>query len=242
MIKAVFFDWFNTLARYDPPREESESLVLHELGFDVPLDKVRAGVFAADRGWFVENTRSPIRKRSVTEQANMYIQYQQTVLATAGIDTTREPQILGKLVKRMQEISSQMHFVLFDDVLPAMQLIKEYKLVIGILTNLDRDMTPLCRELGLDSYIDLIVTSGEIGADKPNAPIFLAAMKRALVQSSEAIHVGDQYQVDVIGARGVGIKPLLIDRYDTSTDIKDCPRLHALTELVDYLNWIPLSG
>ena len=22
MIKAIFFDWFNTLAHYDPPREE----------------------------------------------------------------------------------------------------------------------------------------------------------------------------------------------------------------------------
>lgn len=236
MIKAVFFDWFNTLARYDPPREETETLVLRELGFDIPLEKVRAGVFAADRGWFEENTLSPIRKRSAAEQANMYLQYQQTVLTTAGIDITGKPQILGKLVKRMQELSSRMHFVLFEDVLPALRKIKERKLVIGILTNLDRDMAPLCGELGLDKYVDFVITTGEVGADKPNAPLFLAALKRASIESSEAIHVGDQYQVDVIGARGVGIKPLLIDRYDTSAEIKDCPRLHSLTELVDYLN------
>ena len=236
MIKAVFFDWFNTLARYDPPREETESLVLRELGFDVPLEKVRAAVFTADRGWFEENTRSPIRKRSVAEQANMYMQYQQTVLATVGIDISGKPQILGKLVKRMQETSSKMHFVLFQDVLPAMQKVKERKLIIGILTNLDRDMTPLCHELGLDKYVDFVITTSEVGADKPNAPIFLAALKRVSVQPAEAIHVGDQYQVDVLGARGVGIKPLLIDRYNTSTDIKDCPCLHTLTELVNYLN------
>jgi HAD superfamily hydrolase (TIGR01549 family) len=236
VIKAVFFDWFNTLARYDPPREETESLVLRELGFDVPLEKVRAGVFTADRGWFEENTRSPIRKRSVAEQANMYMQYQQTVLATVGIDIHGKPQILGKLVKRMQETSLKMHFVLFQDVLPAMQKVKERKLIIGILTNLDRDMTPLCRELGLDKYVDFVITTSEVGADKPNAPIFLAALKRVSVQAAEAIHVGDQYQVDVLGARGVGIKPLLIDRYNTSTDIKDCTCLHTLTELVNYLN------
>jgi putative hydrolase of the HAD superfamily len=234
--KAIFFDWFNTLAQYDPPREETERLVLHELGYDAPLEDVRAGVFAADRGWFEENTKSPIRKRSIAEQAKMYMQYQQIVLDKVGIDTSRESQILMKLVKRMQGLSSQMHFVLYEDVLPAMRKLKEKKLVMGILTNLDRDMIPLCRELGLDPFIDFIVTTAEVGADKPNAPIFLEALKRASVQPSEAVHIGDQYQVDVIGARGVGISPLLIDRYNTSPDIKDCPRLHTLTELINYIN------
>ena len=36
MIKAVFFDWFNTLARYEPPREQIHSEALREFGFEVP--------------------------------------------------------------------------------------------------------------------------------------------------------------------------------------------------------------
>ena len=104
-----------------------------------------------------------------------------------------------------------------------------------MLTNLDRDIKSVCRELRLEPYIDLIVTSGEVGEDKPNPPIFLTALERAGVKASEAIHVGDQYQIDIVGARSVGIAPLLLDRYDVNTDITDCTRIHSLTELSNYL-------
>jgi putative hydrolase of the HAD superfamily len=96
-------------------------------------------------------------------------------------------------------------------------------------------MKPVCRELGLEPYINFIVTSGDVGVDKPKPPIFLAALERAGVNASEAVHVGDQYKLDIIGARGVGITPILIDRYDLYSEVSDCPRIHSLTELTGYL-------
>ena len=106
---------------------------------------------------------------------------------------------------------------------------------MGLLTNLTRDMLPLCRELGLESYLDFVVTSGEAGADKPQPAIFLAALERVGVNASEAVHVGDQYKLDVVGARGVGITPILIDRYDLYPEVSDCPRIRNLSELAQYL-------
>ena len=234
MIKAVFFDWFNTLARYEPAREETASRVLKELGYDVSPDKVRLAIALADKAWFEENTRSPVRTRNAEEQQKVYARYQQTVLKEVGVDTTDDPGLLGKVMARQQALSAGMHFVLFDDVLPAMKSLKRRELTIGVLTNLDQDMTLLAKGLGLDGCVDLFVTSGEIGVDKPKAPIFLAAMKRASVTPADAIHVGDQYKVDVEGARGVGIKGILLDRFDLATDT-DCPRIHTLTEVVNFL-------
>ena len=75
----------------------------------------------------------------------------------------------------------------------------------------------------------------EVGADKPEPPIFLAALERARVNAQEAIYVGDQYQRDVVGARGVGITPVLIDRHDLVSEVSDCPRIHGLAELDKYL-------
>ncbi len=235
MIKAVFFDWFNTLARYEPAREDTASRVLKELGYDIPPDKVRFAISLADKAWFEENTRSPVRARNAEEQQKVYARYQQTVLAEVGVDTANNPQLLHTVLARQQALSAGMHFVLFDDVLPAVKGLKERQMVLGVLTNLDQDMTLLSKGLGLDTYVDFFVTSGEIGVDKPKAPIFQAAMKRAKVSAAEAIHIGDQYKVDVLGARGVGIKGLLLDRFDYATDITDCPRLHSLSELVNYL-------
>jgi putative hydrolase of the HAD superfamily len=80
-----------------------------------------------------------------------------------------------------------------------------------------------------------MVTSREVGANKPEPAIFLAALERAGVSAPEAVYVGDQYQTDVLGARGVGIKPILIDRFDLESEASDCPRIHSLMELPAYL-------
>ncbi len=80
-----------------------------------------------------------------------------------------------------------------------------------------------------------MVTSEEAGADKPKPEIFLKALEKAGVDASEAVHVGDQYDLDVVGARGVGISPILIDRYDLYPEVDDCPRIRSLTELAQYL-------
>ena len=47
--------------------------------------------------------------------------------------------------------------------------------------------------------------------------------------------VGDQYRCDVGGARGVGMKPVLVDRYDLFPEIADCARIRSLAELVNHL-------
>ncbi len=91
------------------------------------------------------------------------------------------------------------------------------------------------RKLGLEPYLDFVVSSEEVGANKPAPAIFLAAVEKAGVKASEAVHVGDQYELDVVGARGVGINPVLIDRYDVTPGVSDCPRIRTLPELVQYL-------
>ena len=62
-----------------------------------------------------------------------------------------------------------------------------------------------------------------------------AALARAGTEASETVYVGDQYQIDVVGARRVGITPVLIDRDDISPQVSDCPRIRSLAELEQFL-------
>ncbi len=236
MIKAVFFDWFNTLARYEPPREELHRRALQELGIRISPDKIKLGLLVADRDFFAQNAVLPVRKRSPEEQTEFFTRYQTTILTEAGVDVAGEAGLALKVMKKVRELSAGLRFVLFDDVLATLKVLKEKSLILGLLTNLDKDMASLCRELGLESYINFSVTSGEVGADKPEPPIFRAALQRAGVKAAEAVHVGDQYKIDITGARGVGISPILLDRYDQYSDVKDCPRIKTLPEVVQYLN------
>lgn len=233
MIKAVFFDWFNTLARFDPPREELHSQALRQFGIEISPKELLPALLIADQEWFEENIKSKVEERSPQERAELGLRYEATILAKAGINAPQE--ILIKILNRVQQLYKGTTFVLFDDVLPTLKILKEQNFIVGLLTNVAQDMKPICHQLGLDSYLDFVVTSGEVGADKPQPPIFLAALERAAVKASEAVHVGDQYKLDVVGARGVGIATILIDRYDLYPRVSDCPRIRSLSEVAQYL-------
>ncbi|MBA7475836.1 Phosphoglycolate phosphatase [subsurface metagenome] len=233
MIKAVFFDWFYTLARFEPPRHQLYSQAFQEFGIELPPEKAMRGILIADQYFFEENAKSPVAERSPEEQLEVYINYPNAILTEAGAKAPRELPL--KILKRVREQFKGITFALFDDVLSTLKTLKQQNFILGLLTNLDSDMAPICRGVGLEPYLDFVVTSKEAGADKPKPPIFLAALDKAGVNASEAVHVGDQYKLDVIGARAVGINPILVDRYDIYPEVSDCPRIHNLTELAQYL-------
>jgi len=234
VIQAVFFDWFGTLAHYYPPREHILSQVLNELGFNVSPDDLRPSLLLSDREFYEENTATSMRDITREERTNRFIRQQQRMLARTGVKVSGDmPQII---FARSRELFAGMKFVLFDDVLPTMKELKERNLTIGLLTNLDRDIDSLCREVGLQQYLDFALTSAVVGAEKPHPPIFMAALEKAALSPEEALHVGDQYSVDVVGARGVGIGPVLLDREDVYLEVTDCPRINTMSELTAYLD------
>ena len=234
MIRAVFFDWFGTLATYHPPREHLQSQVLQELGFDVSPEDLRLGLLAADREFYQETAAASSRDMTRQERTNMLLRHQQRTLSKAGVQVPGD--LLPRIFARARELSAGMKFRLFDDVLTTLQALKKRDLVLGLLTNLRQDVDSICRELGMDTYLDFTVTSAEVGAEKPHPPVFLAALERAAVTSDEALHVGDQYNVDVVGARNLGIRAVLLDREDIYPEVADCPRIHALPEVTAYLS------
>ena len=235
MLKAVFFDWFNTLAVYHPPREELQGQAIREFGFKVSTEQVKPALLEADRLVFDENARYPMRLRSRKEQTEVYIRYETLLLKNIGIDLSDEVRTVTKIFQRVEELYGDIGFALYDDVIPVMEKLRDKDLKIGLITNLEIDMKPICSELGLDPYLDFIVTSGEAGSDKPQPEIFMIALEKAGVEASEAVHVGDQYKIDAVGAMNAGIKPIIIDRNDLYPEIKDCPRIRKLDELFDVI-------
>lgn len=233
MVKAVFFDWFNTLACYDPPREELHSKLMRDFGIEAsPRDLLR-GLMAADKYFFAEAAHSPWNKKTPEEQARFYLRYGEIMFSVAGLNLDKK--LIPRIIGRWPELRSQMHFVLYKDVLSTLGVLKERNLILGLLTNATRETVAVQEKLGLKPYLEFVVTSEEAGADKPDPKIFLMALERAGVKAADAMHVGDQYDIDIAGARGAGIKPIMIDRYDLYPEVKDCPRIHTLPELKEYL-------
>jgi putative hydrolase of the HAD superfamily len=231
MIKAVFFDLYHTLVRYEPPQEELEAQVLKDFGIDVSPEVFRRPLVTADEFIYQEIAHRPLSQRSPEEKMALYAQYQGIVLKEAGIEASQKL-VLGVLGKMQQ---FKMNLVLFDDVAPALSDLKSRGLTLGLISNVEKDMTATLNELGLPSWLDIVVTSQDSGFNKPQPEIFQEALRQARVQPSEALYVGDQYQVDVIGANRAGMKGVLLDRGGYYEEITDCPRIRSLTELAGCL-------
>ena len=229
-IRAIFFDWINTLAHIEPDWQDIFCQAYRKFGIRLSSQKVLRGIYEAEAQ--IPTGRS--MRWHESGDARVHIRYQKVVLANAGADIPGD-KVIVRAMKELNRLYRGTSFVLFDDVLSALGALKECGLTLGVISNMHRDMHPVCDELGLKPYLDFVITSAEVGATKPDPAIFLAALNQAKVPASRMIYVGDHYRVDVRGAMGVGINPILIDRYDLFPDFTGCPRIGTLSELVDYL-------
>jgi putative hydrolase of the HAD superfamily len=75
------------------------------------------------------------------------------------------------------------------------------------------------------------VASAVVGSSKPHRDIFLYALGRANVRAAETVYVGDSYLADVLGSRGAGLHPILIDRDGTAPPI-DAPVVRSLADVL----------
>ena len=171
------------------------------------------------------------------ERLDFFGQYEQIILENAGVPVSLK---LAHQVWKMA-MSVTKDFIPFEDVIPSLTALRSAGYRLGVLSNLRRDMDPLCERLGLAPYLDFYVNSTEAGAEKPHAPIFLAALEQMAAAPEEAVHVGDQYCSDVLGARAVGMHSVLIDRGGWNAQVNDCPKIGSLTELHDLLAGAPHS-
>ena len=231
MIKAVFFDLYHTLLGYDPPREELQAEALKDFGIEVNPESLLRPLVVADEYIYQEHARASLGQRSKEEQMAVWAQYERILLREAGIEA--DDQLIMGLLGKMRQFGLKQ--VLFDDVLPTLNELKKRGVILGLISNVDQDITSLLDNLGLTALLQVVVTSQDAGFNKPSPEIFQEAVKRAGVQASEALYVGDQYQIDVVGANKVGMKGILIDRIDYFTEVNDCPRLQNLMQILEYL-------
>ena len=228
-VRAVTFDLFDTLARFWPPREQIQAEALRAFAIEVTPQGIDRGYALADAYMARENASgAPVRMRSPEATAAFFAEYERLVLHGAGVEVSRE--MAWRVWQQVRTIRYDL--ALFDDVLPSLRRLKDLGLALGLISNINRTGPDLLNSLGLEGVLDSAVTSREVGAEKPHAPIFLAALQRLGATSAETVHVGDQYASDIVGALGAGMRPVLIDRYGTAEPVVGVPSVSSLTEVV----------
>ena len=79
------------------------------------------------------------------------------------------------------------------------------------------------------------MVSAYAGAAKPDREVFTYALARIEALPEQTIYVGDVYLADVLGARGAGIEPILIDRAGRFGFV-DCVVVRSLVEICSLMD------
>jgi len=123
----------------------------------------------------------------------------------------------------------------FDDVAPALRRLKAAGVKTGIISNWDSRLEGVLSGLGLRDLLDDVVCSAVEGLHKPDPRIFELACARLGVEPGRCAHVGDHYHADVLGARAIGMTPVLIYRYGAGAEVHDVACLETLDGLEEAL-------
>lgn len=122
------------------------------------------------------------------------------------------------------------YWQIFPEVEEVIRGLKEEGLVLGVVSNWDSRLIPLCEKLGLGRFFNFVLASGLVGSSKPDIGIFQEALKRSGVEPREALHVGDSLKDDVEGPMKLGIQAILVDR--SGQRKYPVPTIRSLSELI----------
>ena len=120
----------------------------------------------------------------------------------------------------------------FPETIDTMKKLKQHGIKIGILTDVAYGMD---NEFSLEDisvlfdFIDIAVTSVDVGYRKPNSAGYLKLLGALEISPNEMIFIGDE-EKDIIGAKKLGIASALINR---SSDIKDFGQDYTFKSLSD---------
>ena len=105
-------------------------------------------------------------------------------------------------------------------------------MLVGIVTNnLLAEQQLKLHRCDLTDLAGPLITSEEVGAQKPDPRIFAVALERLGVSADAAVMVGDAWATDIEGARRAGIRPVWLNRFGAVSPDSSVAELRSLEPL-----------
>ncbi|MFB6291592.1 MAG: HAD family hydrolase [Candidatus Bipolaricaulia bacterium] len=125
---------------------------------------------------------------------------------------------------------------LYEDV---PELVKKLagKFKLGLLTNGPSDLQRRKIDvLGIESWFDEIIVSGEHGLAKPDPRIFHIALENLGCSREESVYIGNSLKYDVLGANNAGIPVIWKKDGVEETEVEQATPSLVINDLKDLFN------
>lgn len=232
MVRAVFFDFYDTLCTWGQPLIVRLQKIADRYGFEIDA----ARYAAARENLYAEASGSDPTTHALLETMQEIIESYYEFVKALGVQEHVE-QMTWELLQSEHSLFAANAATLYEDTVPTLQHLRDTGLKLAIVSNWDTPLDPLTERLGIAHYFDIIVASHDarVRSAKPDSRIFNYTLAAIGVSAEDAVHIGDTYEADIIGAQGVGIRPILIDRDGTQGGRWD-ETIQSLSELPELLS------
>lgn len=117
-----------------------------------------------------------------------------------------------------------------------LKLLKEKGIMLGVISNFDERLECVLKSNELHPYFDFILGSYNVKVAKPHRKIFeLALQKAPFVDSTEALHIGDNILLDYLAAKDAGWNALLLQHKDLDKDLLEKVNQNEIVSNVDQI-------
>lgn len=195
----VFFDLDHTLWDYNRNCEEALNEIF--ILFDIESRGIKTLQLFINQ-FHIENNRlwNLYDCRQITATQLRHHRFRD-VFSAFGIQNQT---ICDKIHQSYMELSPNKPYLMEGAIEILDYLLPKYKL--SIITNgiADNQATKM-KASGIEKYFENVICSQKANARKPEKAIFEFALNITNCTASQAVMIGDNYEVDIIGAENIGI-------------------------------------
>lgn len=103
---------------------------------------------------------------------------------------------------------------------------------VAVVSNSEGMLDELFARLDLARSFDHVMDSGKLGIEKPDPRIFEIAVRACGSAPERALHLGDIYATDIVGARAAHVRTALVDPFGHYDGLhSDVPRVPGAAEV-----------
>ncbi|MFH1786208.1 MAG: TIGR02253 family HAD-type hydrolase [archaeon] len=121
----------------------------------------------------------------------------------------------------------------YPETVPVLLSLRDEGYSLGIISNgrAVKQWEKLIR-LRIHHFFDVVHVSETAGMEKPDAQLFASALREAGARAQDAVMVGDKPETDIKGAKGAGLRAILVDRNKKGS-------MHGADAVINSLSQLP---
>jgi len=237
--QVVFLDVGDTLIRAHPSWAAVYRLGLAEYGIEVDEKSIEPALLEeAQTGWWLQDEPFDPTEEESFRRIKAF-----DAAVLARLDKGEVPDDAFRSIEAA--FARRSAWYVYPDVVPAVESMREAGLRLGVISNFVWGGAELIHDLELARHFDSLTISARVGFQKPHRGIFQHALGALKVDPANALHVGDSYAADVLGARRAGVNAVLIDRSGGDADAvrveRQDPELVVISDLLELLDLLGIE-